>query len=107
MVKLEEHSGEDKFFALLSYLGSFPLFVIPLFLIPLLAKKDNKWIHQHAKQGMIVFLTVVLLGWIPLVGWIIAAIYLIMSILEMIYILQDKPYWRMPIVGELAEKIHI
>jgi len=107
MVSLIEHSGEDRFFALLSYLGTFPLFIMPLFLIPLLARKDNKWIHNHAKQGMLVYLTVILLGWIPFIGWLIAAFYIILSIAEMIYILQGKPYFGMPILNDLANKIHI
>ena len=107
MAKLIEHSGEDKFFAILSYIGTIPLFVVPLFLIPLLAKKDNLWIHRHAKQGMVVFLAVILLGWIPLIGWLIALFYIILSIIEIVHILQGKSYWKMPILGELAAKIHI
>ena len=56
---------------------------------------------------MVVFLTVVLLGWIPLIGWLIAVYSIILSIVEMVFILQGKPYWEMPILGELAAKIHI
>ena len=107
MVEISKHTGEEKFFALLSYLGVFPLFPIPLFLIPLLIKKDHIWIHRHAKQGFFVFLAIALLGWIPLIGWIIAIFYMILSVVEMIKILQDKPYWKMPFIGDIAEKVKI
>ena len=99
MVKLEEHSGEERFFALLSYLWI-------LFLIPLLAKKDNKWIHLHAKQGFIMFLAGFLV-WIPLLGWLFGVFLFVVWIIAIIKVLMGAPYWKIPLVGDIAEKINI
>lgn len=94
-----EHSGEDRFFALLSYLWI-------LFLVPLLAKKDSPWVHKHAKQGFILFLAS-LLTWIPLIGWIWAVYLFICWIIVVVKVLIGAPYWNIPIVGNIAEKINI
>ena len=99
MVKLDEHSTEDKFYAILSYIWI-------LFLIPLLAKKENKWIHQHAKQGFIMFLAGFLV-WVPLFGWIWGVYLFICWIIVIIKVLTGAPYWKIPGVGDIAEKIHI
>ena len=107
MVGKKKYTGEEKFFAVLSYLGVFPFFPIPLFLIPLLIKKDHPWIHKHAKQGLFVFLLVALIGWIPLLGWIIGIFYMILSILAMIKIVQGKVYGKMLFIGDIAEKVKI
>ena len=99
MVKLEHHSGEEKFFALLSYLSI-------LFLIPLLAKKDNRWIHRHAKQGFILFLAG-FLAWIPLLGWVWGLFLFVVWIIAIIKVLMGAPFWKMPLIGDISEKINI
>ena len=99
MAKLVEHSTEERFFALLSYLWI-------LFLIPLLAKKDNKWIHQHAKQGFILFLAGFLV-WIPLLGWILGIYLFVCWVIVIIKVLIGAPFWKIPLVGDIAEKINI
>ena len=99
MAKLVEYSGEERFFALLSYLSI-------LFLIPLLLKKDVNWVHRHAKQGFIMFLGG-LLVWIPLIGWIWGAYLFIVWIVVIIKVLVGAPFWKIPIIGNISEKIHL
>jgi uncharacterized membrane protein len=99
MVKLEDHTGEEKFFAVLSYLSI-------LFLIPLLTKKDNRWIHHHAKQGFVLFLAGFLV-WIPLLGWIWGLFLFICWIIVLVKVLTGEAYWKIPLLGDLAEKINI
>ncbi len=99
MAKLVEYSGEEKFFAILSYISL-------LFLIPLLLKKDNKWIHRHAKQGFILFLAGFLV-WIPLLGWIWGIYLFVVWIIVIIKVLIGAPFWKIPIVGTISEKIHM
>ncbi|MBR9692082.1 hypothetical protein GOV06_04820 [Candidatus Woesearchaeota archaeon] len=99
MAKLNERSWGERFFALLSYLGI-------LFLIPLLVKRDNKWIHQHAKQGFIMFLAGFLV-WIPLLGWILGVYLFVVWIIVLIKVLTGDSYWKIPIIGDIANKIHI
>jgi uncharacterized membrane protein len=104
---LLKHTAGDRFLALLAYLGTIPFLFLPLFLIPLFVKKDNKWIHQHAKQGLVFFLAVIILTWIPLIGWIIGIYLLITGITAMVKVLVGDPYWSIPYIGDLAKKIHI
>ncbi|UCE26445.1 MAG: hypothetical protein JSW52_08830 [Candidatus Coatesbacteria bacterium] len=125
---------EGKTFAGIGYLGI-------LFLVPLLAAKDNKFAKFHGKQGMVlccagiacsvaavillVLLTVVfgVLGFvipgplscvgsalgtiIGLVIWIIVfGGWLVLTIMGLINAFSGK-YWKMPLLGGLAEKINI
>lgn len=109
--QLEENKDvkEGKIWALLSYLG-------PLCLLPLLVKKDNKFILYHGKQGLVLFIGefIVLLisfisilkgliGFISLIsGWVFA----VYSIIGMLQSLKGN-YWKAPVVADLAEKIDI
>ncbi|HBP01599.1 MAG TPA: hypothetical protein DD454_05320 [Candidatus Moranbacteria bacterium] len=89
---------ENKLWALLSYFGV-------LVLIPLLAKRDSKFVQFHAKQGLILFIGEFFI-WIPVFGWILGIIILVLWIMGIISVLSGnmKP---LPIVGELAAKINI
>ncbi len=97
-VSKEAVSGQDKFWAFLSYLGV-------LFLIPLLLKRDSKFIQHHAKQGLVMFIAEFFF-WIPLFGWILALIIFIFWIMAIIQVVSGemKP---LPIVGDLAKKLDI
>lgn len=84
-----------------------------LCLVPLLLKKDSKFAQFHGKQGLVLFIAEVIisfiwvvpvLGWLAgFVGWIIT---LILAILGIVNALSGK-YWRMPILGEYAEKLNL
>ena len=97
---------EGKALAWLSYLGI-------LFLIPLLAKKDNGFCLYHAKQGLVFFIIEVVLGFlgiIPFVGWVIFVLgslfMLVLSIIGIIQTLQGN-YWEAPLrINELAKKFN-
>ena len=87
---------EGKQLAWLSYLGI-------LFLVPLLAKKDNAFCMHHAKQGMVYFIIEIclyILFIIPLLGWIIGILGLlfmaVMSIIGLIQALQGN-WWEAPV----------
>lgn len=92
---MTEDKNDDKLWAVLSYLGV-------LVFLPFLLKKDSKFVQFHAKQGL-----VLLIGWVLTMlpfGSIIAIIALIFSIMGIIDVLSDKTT-KMPLVGDLAEKI--
>ncbi|HCL00766.1 MAG TPA: hypothetical protein DHW42_11760, partial [Candidatus Marinimicrobia bacterium] len=96
-----------KIYAFLGYWGI-------LFLVPILAKKDNDFAVFHGKQGLVLFVLeviVTILGYIPFVGWFVICplgyIFCgIMAIIGMVQSLNGK-YWKMPWLGEYAEKIKI
>ena len=106
MAEEEKEIEEGKVFAVLGYLSI-------LCLVPLLLKKDNKFALFHGKQGLILFIFEVAAGIIslvPFLGWIIGILALIIfPILSVIGIIRSLmgQYWKMPVLGELAEKITI
>lgn len=84
-----------------------------LFLVPLLGKKDNKFALFHGKQGMVLFVfwvAIFILSFIPFIGGIIGLlgwiIGVILAIIGMVKSLQGQ-YWKMPVLGDIAEKINI
>lgn len=119
----EEQINEGKSLAWLAYLGI-------LFLIPLLAHKDNPFSKYHARQGMVLFFLEVALGivWgilgaiavaialatysvgVGLCGGLVLALmcilWLLVAVVAIIGIVQAATgkFWRMPLLGNLAEK---
>ena len=87
---------DGKTFAGLGYLGI-------LFLIPLLAKPENKFCRAHAKQGL-----VLCIAWIPVVipiiGWLWGLFVLVCMIMGLIAAFGGK-YQKLPLFGAIAEKL--
>lgn len=88
---------ENKWWALLSYLGA-------LALLPLLLKQDSQYAQFHAKQGLVI-LGGWVLAWLPF-GFVLAIFSLVLSILGIISVIKEEKR-KLPIVGELAEKINL
>ncbi len=106
MPEVDKEVEEGKWYAFFGYWWI-------LFLVPLIAKKENKFALFHGKQGLVLFgfwlIFVFILGFIPVLniisifGWII---WLILTIIGMIKAVQGQ-YWKMPVLGDIAEKIKI
>ena len=103
-------TGEQIVFGILSYLGI-------LVLIPLLLKKDDKFVYFHAKQGLVwLIFTVILwvvtfiLAFIPVLGVIINTLVWL-GVLAVFVVLVIKvatgEMWELPILGEYAKKLKI
>ena len=98
---------DERVMALLAYLWI-------LVMIPLLLKKDSDFCSFHVKQGLVLFLAslaVMILGMVPILGWLIILPFgwlaiTILSILGIINVLQGKK-WKMPYIGQYAEKIDL
>jgi len=91
----ERDVKDNKLWAVLSYLGVLVIF-------PLIMKKDSKFTQFHVKQGLVVLVGWIL-SWLPF-GPIIGIIALVFSILGIINVLSGEQK-KLPIIGELAEKI--
>ena len=101
---------EGKVWAIIGYIGI-------LFLVPLLAKKDNKFAMYHAKQGLVLFIASIIvwvvafvLMFIPVLGWIINFIlWILMFVLWLMGIINAATgkYSPLPIIGKYAEKLKI
>ncbi len=99
---------KNKGMAVLGYIGI-------LCLIPLLAAKESKFAQFHAKQGLALFLFEIVVGIlyaIPgvnvimfFIGWILYVLILILAIMGIVNALGGK-YWKMPVLGGLAEKFN-
>ncbi len=93
---------EGKSFAVLAYLSIFCI-------IPLIFKKDNPFVLQHSKQGLVIFLGQVatlilsiLLGpWIFRLGVFVLGV---VAFLGIIAVLQGRMI-RFPVISSLADKI--
>jgi uncharacterized membrane protein len=91
-----EEIEDGKTFAGIGYLGI-------LFLVPLLAKPENKFCRAHAKQGL-----VLCIAWIPaiipFIGWLWGLFVLICMIMGLIAAFGGK-YQKLPLFGAIAEKL--
>jgi len=112
---------EGKTFAAIGYISI-------LFLIPLLAARDNAFAQFHAKQSMVlttgtvVAFVILWIMWfmsafIPIVGWAMCFIiylivmalcigWLVFAIIGFVKALQGE-YWKMPLFADLAERINV
>lgn len=104
---------QNKVYGILSYIGI-------LVLIPLLAAKDSQYARFHANQGLVLFLTDIIL-WIcvgtisailkivPIFGWIAATLIgsavnillLVFMILGIVYACIGEPK-KLPIIGAIT-----
>lgn len=100
----EKEILDGKPYAILSYLWI-------LCFIPLILKKENKFALFHAKQGLVLFLAELTIGFIailPFIGWILLfAGTLLFGALSLAGIFQSLlgNFWKLPILGDYAEKI--
>ena len=98
--------AENKAMAAIGYLGI-------LFLIPLLAKKDSPYAQFHAKQGTVLFIAEVVwmvitmfLWFLLFVSWIVWLVFLAATVIGFIKAYSGDRY-KMPVIGDLAEKINL
>ncbi len=102
--------SDSKLFALLGIVLNIVGFILAMFL-----KKDNKYVMFYAKQGLILFITAVIIniiGWIfgviPIFGRIIYGtlwiLILILWLIGLIYSLSGEER-DIPLIGVFAKKI--
>ena len=89
---------ENKLMAALSYVSI-------ICLVPLFLKRDSKFAHFHAKQGLLLFIMELFL-FVPFFGQILFVMAVILAILGALNAWNGK-YWVMPIFGKYAEKLNI
>lgn len=80
-------------------------YVWVLSIVMLFIKKDDEFVKFHAKQGLILFIAS-FVGVIPFFGWFIWLIVVVLDIVGFIKALSGEKF-KIPVVGDLAEKIKI
>ncbi len=88
---------ENRVLAAISYLWIVSIIV-------LVVKKDSKFASFHAKQGLILFIAALIISWIPVVAWILNILILVAIIVGLTKAL-DRQWYKLPLIGDLAEKI--
>jgi len=84
-----------------------------LFIIPLLAMRNDEFVHFHAKQGLVLFLAsiaVSIFTVIPFVGWVVGPIlHLVLFVFWIIAIVNVllRRQWKMPLLGEWAARLDL
>lgn len=81
-------------------------YIWALCLIPLLLKKDSKFAQFHGKQGLVLFIIEIALGWIPVIGQIVFVAAVIVSVIGFIKAVYGE-YWEIPVLGKYAKNIHL
>lgn len=108
-----EDVQQNKVFGILAYIGI-------LFLVPLLAARDSQYARFHTNQGIVLFITDIILGivsgilsaffiWIPFIGIIISTLIgavigifsLVMLILGIVNACSGEPK-KLPIIGGIT-----
>lgn len=92
-------AGDENLMAALSYLWI--LSVVILFV-----KKDSDYIKFHAKQGLVLFLTSVVLWFVPVLGWMFQLVVVIGVVVGFIKALTGERF-PLPLVADLARKIKV
>lgn len=100
-------SGEDdKLLAAISYVSLISVIV-------LLVKKDSEYVQFHAKQGTVLFIAEVVwtvitmfLFFLIFVSWIAWIVFLIATVVGFIKAYSGERY-KMPVIGDLAEKLNL
>lgn len=93
---------DNKLIACLSYIGI-------LCLVPLLAKKDSKFAHEHGKQGLVLMLAWVIgsfVFWFPLIGWALMLVMFVFNVMAFIKCLMGE-FWEIPVLGALRNKFNL
>lgn len=78
-----------------------------LCLVTLIFARKSKFAKFHAKQGLLLFVIELLLGWffgVPIIGWALGLLVFLLALLGVINALSGN-YWEMPFLGRYAKKM--
>ncbi len=106
MDKIVNENEGDKVYAMLAYLWL-------LCFIPLIFKKEDRFVMFHAKQGLVLFvytLILWLINFIPFIGPVLGfmgfIVWGIVVIVSIIHVMMGRS-WKIPFISEFASKISI
>ncbi|VVB97442.1 Uncharacterised protein [uncultured archaeon] len=76
----------------------------------LILEKENKFVRFHAMQStatfIVLFVVLIVLGFIPFIGWLIAPLIGLLGFilwLLLMYKAYNKEKYKLPVVGDFAE----
>lgn len=95
----QQVSQDSKLFGALSYLWL-------LSVVMLILKKDDEFVRFHAKQGTVLFVASIILWFIPIIGWLMQIAVLVGVVIGFLKAYSGERF-KMPVIGDLADKINI
>lgn len=98
----EKDIEENKLYAGLSWLWM-------LSVVFLITKRESPFVQFHARQGILLFIASVLLGWlfmIPFIGQLLGFGYIIIIAIGFVRASSGEA-WKAPYLGDVAEKIKL
>lgn len=106
IAKEEKLSFIQKLMAVISYIWI-------LFIIPLIAMKNDKFVHFHARQGLVLFMASIIVSIIALIPVLGVAISAILSLILFVFwviavanAIMGKA-WLMPVIGDWAQRLDL
>ena len=93
----KKEAEEGKALAVISYFWLISLVV-------LLVKKDNEFVLFHARQGLVLAILATIFSLIPIIGWFLNLIVIIFAVIGIVKALAGE-IWKMPFLGDFAQKI--
>lgn len=94
---------QERLLALLSYLTV-------LVVIPLLIGRDQPFVRFHAKQGLLllvgIIISLIIASWIPVLGNVLFLLLMLIDIVALVQTILGRT-WKIPVIGDLAQKISI
>ena len=88
---------EGKALAVISYFWLISLVV-------LLVRKDNEFVLFHARQGLVLAILATIFYLIPIIGGFLNLIVIIFAVIGIVKALAGE-IWKMPFLGDFAQKI--
>ncbi len=98
---MDQDTQQHRVTAALSY-------VLLLFIVPM-TKKDSAFCQFHAKQGIALFATWIVVSfcaWIPVVGWAAWLTLLVVNVMAIVKTLNGEK-WELPILAKYAKQIKL
>jgi uncharacterized membrane protein len=98
---------KEKILAAIAYVP-FP----PLFLVPLLAGRDDTFVEFHGRQGLVVFLVwfvLWILGLVPIVAIVADIGFVALVVAAVVAVVQTcmGKRWELPLLGRYAKKLRL
>lgn len=91
--------GNDKLFAILSYIGI--LWLLGLLITP---EKDHAFVKNHVNNGIILTIAGIICGIIPVVGWIASIVVLVFAIMGIVKAATGELF-TIPVIGDKIQII--
>ena len=86
--------GNDKLFAILSYIGI--LWILGLVVAP---EKDHAFVKNHVNNGILISIGSCILAIIPFLGWALEIVLIVFVVMGIIAAAQGQKF-TLPVVGE-------